>query len=626
MIELNPEQRAAAEFFEGICSIVAVPGSGKTLAMMERIGVLVKEHGIPPESILGLTFTRNAAEEMRSRLVPVLGDMASRVTLSTIHSFCYYLLKKEGKVFEILSGREQIIFLRDILKKLKIKDMAIGMVLREISLAKNNLISADEYKDLYAGDKTMLRVGEVYKAYDNLKSKRMLLDFDDLLIEAHRLLNNGSDVKEKYRDVFRHLLVDEFQDTNPVQMEILKLLISEPGNGDGGSSFWVCGDDWQAIYSFTGASVGNILNFKKMFPNSEEFILHLNYRSTPQILRACENLIRHNERQIRKKLETGNSRGEDVIILESSSEESEALNVVTEIEDLVKNQGYEFKQIAVLYRCNFQSRTIEETFLQHKVPYRVQNGLHFYGRREVRILVDYLRVIADPCSGAGDEALLSVLNVPNRYIGKKFMRELQTFSTKRDIRLYEGLKTMTIEIPYVRKNVREFIRFLDPLIDDAENLQPSEVIDLLRSTLDYDRFITDSDIPSVDDPKIENLNQLQMASARFHSIAAFLEYIETFKEESVSDNREGVNLMTVHKAKGLEFPVVFVVGMVENILPSKKGQIEEERRIAFVAMSRAMNLLYLSHSLSYLGQSSRRSIFIDEALGNKKDGEPQTAT
>ena len=620
--ELNPEQQIAAKFRDGVCAVIAVPGSGKTKTMMERIGILVNEHQIPPENILGLTFTRNAADEMRNRLVPVLGDLSSRVFLATIHSFCHTVLKYEGQVFEILFGKEQIIFIKDIMKKLKIKDVSIGMALREISLSKNNLITVDEFKELYVGDKTMLKIGDLYGAYDSEKEKRMLYDFDDLLVETYRLLKENKGVREKYREIFKHLLVDEFQDTNPIQLELLKLLIGNSDDGNG--SFWICGDDAQSIYGFTGASVGNIINFKSMFPESEQFILNLNYRSTPQILRACQNLIQHNIRQIHKTLETNNPDGDDVIVLESSSEETEALSVVNEITELVERQDYVHKDIAVLYRCNFQSRVIEEAFLQHKIPYHIQNGLSFYDRREVKILLDYLSVISNPESDTGDEALKNILNVPNRYIGRKFIQELSGFAFKRDNYLYTGLKSMPIKLTYLRKNVKEFIKFMDPLIEDAEKIEPAELINLLRASLDIDRYITDEDIPSPDDVKIYNLNQLQLAASRYNNIEAFLKYTETFQDEAISDNKDGVSLMTIHKAKGLEFPAVFLIGMVEGILPTKKSEnIEEERRICFVAISRAMQLLYLSHSLTYLGQSAKKSIFLSEILDEK---DPQKST
>ena len=582
--------------------------------MTHRIGNLVKKHGIAPENILGLTFTRNAAEAMREKLVPVLNDMASRVQLSTIHSFCHYLLKNESVTFSVLSGKDQIVFVRNVMKRLRVRDLSIGMALREISLAKNNLIDVDEFRALYEGDKTMQKVADIYESYDREKSKKFLLDFDDLLIESHRLLIENSDVREKYRGTFRHLLVDEFQDVNPLQQSIFKILVDESGNG---ASFFVVGDDWQSIYGFTGASVANIINFQEAFPGAAQLILSLNYRSTPQILQACQNLIQHNQKKIDKELRTDNPAGDDVIILESSSEETEALNLVSEISDLVERQGYTYADIAVLYRCNFQSRVIEETLQQYKIPYEISNGLCFYDRREVRILLDYLRFIVNPDSDEGDGALRNVINIPNRYIGRRFMTDLDEFKSGSDMHLWSKLKLMPIDLPYIRKNVREFIQFLDPLIEDATNQQPAELVQLLRIALDYDRFITDDDMPSPDDVKIENLNQLQMAAARFNDIRSFLEYTDTFQNESVSDNRDGVKLMTVHRSKGLEFPAVFLVGLVENILPSKKGNLEEERRICFVGMSRAMKLLYLSHSLTYLGQPAKRSIFLDEILGKK---------
>jgi DNA helicase-2/ATP-dependent DNA helicase PcrA len=347
-------------------------------------------------------------------------------------------------------------------------------------------------------------------------------------------------------------------------------------------------------------------------------ILNLNYRSSQKILQACQNLIQHNQKKIDKELRTNNPAGDDVIVLESSSEETEALNLVGEINDLVERQAYAYTDIAVLYRCNFQSRVIEETLQQHKIPYEIQNSLSFYHRREVKILLDYLRLIASPLSSEGDEALRHIINIPNRYLGRKFMADLDTFQSGSDIHLYEKLKSMPIDLPYIRKNVREFIQLIDPLIDDSANQQPAELIQLLRLSLDYDRYITDDDMPSPDDVKIENLNQLQLAAARFNDIGSFLDYTETFADEAVSDNKEGVRLMTIHKAKGLEFPVVFLVGLVENIMPSKKGNLEEERRIAFTAISRAMKLLYLSHSLTYLGQPAKKSVFLDEILGIKE--------
>jgi len=579
--------------------------------MMERIGFLVMKQNVLPESIIGLTFNRNAAEQMRQRLVPVLGELAQRVTLSTIHSFCHYLLRTEGKVFEIISGKEQISFIRNLMKRKRL-DISAGSLLREISLAKNNLIGVEEFRALYESDKNMQKIADIYESYEREKAKKCLLDFDDLLLETYFLLNGNDIIRDKYASRYNHILIDEFQDTNPVQLEIIKLIVDQDNSDD--KSYWIAGDDWQSIYSFAGASVNNILNFQSTFKSSRLFILNINYRSTPQILRACQNLISHNVRKIEKTLKTDNQAGDEVIVLEASSEEGEALSIINEIRDLVDQKGYQYKDIAVLYRANFQSRVIEETFAQMKIPYHIENGLNFYQRSEVKYLLDYLRLINDPDSEEADEALKSILNVPNRYISRKFVQELAEFSSKTNVHLFEGLKSMPVDLPYIRKNVKDFISFINPLADYAPNLEPSEVIQMIRGQLDYDRFITDEDIPTPDDVKIANLNQLQLSAARYSSIRDFLDYTDSF-DEQMSNDKEGVALMTIHKAKGLEFAVVFCIGLVEGITPTKKGDLEEERRIVFVGISRAMKILYISYSHTYLGQAAKKSLFIDEILG-----------
>lgn len=614
MIELNSKQIEAAKFLHGIAAVIATPGSGKTLTMSARIGMLVKTYGIAPESILGLTFTRSAAQTMKDRLLPVLDELAARVTLSTIHSFCHQLLRNEGRAFEILSGKDQIAFLRKIMQKMKEKAIPTGMVIREVSLAKNNLITVSEFRDIYDGDESMQRVCDIFEAYEKEKQKKMFLDFDDLLVEAHLLLRDREDVREKYQATFRHVLVDEFQDTNPAQMEVLKLLI---GNGNGnGTSFWVCGDDAQAIFAFTGASVGNILNFKRLFPDAAEYIMNINYRSTPQILRACENLIRHNSRRIEKGIEAVNPDGNKVVLLEAVNEEDEARLIANEILDLTERKGSRYSDIAILYRANFQSRVVEETLSQCRIPFHVENGQNFYQRREVKSLLDYLRLLNNPDSEEGDEALKSVINIPNRYMGRKFVGELEEFASNKGVHLYRGLESMPVELPYLKRNAKEFIGLIHSLMVEVKGMEPSELIRVLRESLDYDRIITDDDIPSPDDSKIANINQLQMVSARYRDIPSLLNFADSFRDASAND-KDGVSLMTIHKSKGLEFPAVFVIGMVDGVLPNKNGDIEEERRIAFVALSRAMKELFLTYSRTHSGKAIKKSPFIEEILGGE---------
>jgi len=617
---LNEQQEQAARFREGTALVIAVPGSGKTLTMTQRIVYLVQQQGVAPERILGLTFTRGAARAMRERLAPRLQAQAERVWLSTIHSFCHSLLRQEGELYAILQGREQIQLLRDILQAHHYSGLSLGMVMQEISLAKNHLLSVEEYQVLHAGDPVMRQVAEVFAAYERQKQQKLYLDFDDLLLSVHTLLAENPDIRQRYRERYPHLLVDEFQDTNPAQMEVLKLLCSSSPE----SSLWVCGDDWQSIYAFNGASLGNLLHFEEIFPGARKFILHQNYRSTPQILAACQNLIRHNRKKIEKILTTDNPEGEGVIVLECLSEEDEALQIGREIQDLVDRQGYDHQDIAVLYRAHFQSRTLEEHFSQAKIPYHIENGQNFYQRREIQGLLDYLRVIHNPDSPAGQESLPRILNVPNRYVGRKFVRELEAHAQEQSLPLYAALKSIPISIPYLRKSLQQFVLLIESLRDDADDLTPVELIRALRECLDYDRWVSEDEIPRPDDGRIANLNQLELAAARFDDLGEFLKHTETFQDESLGHDEKGVQLMTIHKSKGLEFPVVFVVGLVEGILPTKRGDLEEERRIGFVGISRAMRLLYLSYSHTYLGQKAAKSVFLEEMLPSPSSSQPSS--
>ncbi len=610
MITLNSEQQAAADFLHGVASVVAVPGSGKTLTMTRRIANLVN-NGVAPDNILGLTFTRNAAMAMRKKLEPVLNSDSRRVTLATIHSFCYSLLRDEGVAFELLTGKNQLRFIKKILSKLKIKNVSTGIAVQEINTAQSNLITVDDLCDLYGDDPNLKKFAMIYEKYEQEKEKNLFMDFNDLLSKSYDLLRKSEDLLEKYKETYRHILVDEFQDTNPAQMALINLLVGKV-NGNG-RSFWVCGDDSQSIYSFTGASVGNILNFQESFPGSEMFVMETNYRSTPQILTACQNLIQHNSRKIDKTLRTDHGDGDNVTVISAGTEDDEAVQVGNEIRDLVERHGYKHKDISILYRANSQSRVIEETLSQAEIPYHIENGINFYQRFEVKVLLDYMRLIVSPDSEEGNEAFKSVINVPNRYIGHKFIAEIESYADAHDLHLYEALKQMPISMYYVKGYVKKFISLLTPLIRDAPKLEPSELIFILREGLNYDQFIAEDDIPSPDDSKIANINQLQIAANNYGTIPALLNYTDSFKDE-LSNDKNGVSLMTIHKAKGLEFPVVFVIGMVDGMLPNKQGDIEEERRVAFVGLSRAMRHLYLTYSRQHLGRDVKKSIFIDEAL------------
>jgi len=611
MHELNEKQREAADFMFGTASVIAIPGSGKTLTMAARIGNLVKS-GIPPDKILGLSFTRNAAWAMRDKLQPVLYDQAASVTLSTIHAFCHRLLQETGCRFKMLYGKRQIYLVRKVIKRLRLNDLTAGFMLREIGTAKCRLICAQSFDDFHRDNETMAPVAKVYLAYEEEKRKRLLLDFHDLLLETHTLLSQNADMRNSYRQAFPHILVDEYQDTNPAQVEILNLLTNESEQ----SSFWVCGDDWQSIFSFTGAQVENILQFADRHPASTRFILDINYRSSPQILSACQYLIDRNERKIEKQLNTINPDGENVIVLDAMSEEDEAEKIVTEIRDLVEGQGFEYRDIAVLYRANAQSRAIEEALSKHDIAYRIESEANFYRRYEVRILLAYLRLVEGPDTFDGNDALKTIINVPSRYIGHRFIETLEAYAESNDLHLYPALKVMPVRARYLQQGIKAFTRLIDYLIHNKTWLEPVGLLGHIRVVLDFDRYLANELAEPFTGP-VESLDKLQMAAGWYENLAEFLEYADSVRSSGGNDEN-GVTLSTIHKSKGLEFPVVFVIGMVNGVLPNAKGDPEEERRIAFVAMSRARHLLYLSWSRSYLERLSKKSPFINEALKRKE--------
>lgn len=611
MIELNKKQRQAAEFTFGTASVIAIPGSGKTLTMATRIGNLVRS-GIPPEKILGLTFTRNATGAMRDKLKPVLLDQASRVMLSTIHSFCHRLLREEGRTFEMLHGKRQVYLMRKVIRALEIGGLPAGFALREIGLAKSRLWNAERFRSINKDNETMQAVADIYQAYEEEKRKRLLLDFHDLLLEAHRLLASCKDRCSCYQAAYPHILVDEYQDINPAQSAILSLLAGQNDH----SSFWVCGDDWQSIFGFTGADVENILSFSNRHPGCKRFILDTNYRSTPQILTACQHLISHNERKIEKTLNTISQDGENIIVLQAISEDREAEKVITEIRDLVEARGFQFRDIAVLYRANSQSRAIEEALSRHDIPYRIESEANFYNRYEVNVLIQYLVLIDAPDSFDAGEALKAVINVPGRYASHGFMEDLETFAEANEVHLYPALKLVPVRAQYLKQSIDEFTALIDRLAKAKDWLEPAGVIEHLRDELDIDQYLAD-ELSDPTEGTLESLDQLQMAAGAYDDLADFLEYAESVRTSSGNDE-DGVTLSTVHKAKGLEFPVVFVIGMIDGVMPNVNGDPEEERRIAFVAMSRAMRLLYLSHTMSYLGRPAHPSPFIAETRKGKE--------
>jgi len=469
---------------------------------------------------------------------------------------------------------------------------------------------------MYDGIESLKPIADVYDCYEEEKRIKLLLDFSDLLMEAHTLLTESEDLRDRYRQSYHHLLVDEYQDSNPAQIAVLNKLAGTNEN----ASLWVCGDDWQSIYGFTGATVENIIHFTEDYPGSEHFILDTNYRSTPEILTACQYLINHNKKKIHKQLNTINPEGEAVTVLTGINEEDEAESVVSEILDLTQSRGFAHTDICVLYRANCQSRAIEEALSKNDIPYRIENGGNFYERHEVATLLNYMHLIHAPDTDRGDEALKAVINVPNRFVSHRVVKDLEAHAGEKGIHLYEALNTMPLTVNYLRKGIQWFTDLIDSVIKDGRWLEPADMLHVIRHELDYDNHVSDTLADNPEGP-VDSLDQLQITAGNYSDLGEFLAYTDAITNSS-GENKAGVSLMTIHKAKGLEFPVVFVIGMVEGVLPNAKGDIEEERRIAFVAMSRAMRLLYMTYSRSYMDRLAKPSSFIKEALPVEATPEP----
>lgn len=608
MSELNLQQQDIVKFLNGIAIVVAIPGSGKTRTLTERIIGLV-EGGVAPDNILGVTFTKNAANTMKHRLQAALGLKTSRLSLSTLHSFCYQVLRAEGALFELLEEPRRLSLLRKTIGKQIGTKPTLELVLSEIRYAKNHLMLPGQYRETVKDDLVLSKVAKIYTEYESTKDQQYWLDFDDLLLDTYLLLATDQEVRRKYCQKYQHILVDEYQDTNPAQLELIKILVNDRAN----RSFFVVGDDAQSIYSFTGASVQNIIGFREVFPTAHTFTMDLNYRSTPQILKACGNLISHNRQRIEKDFRSARPDGDEIIHIKGSSEDDEAARVADEIEAILNRNLFKLSDIAILYRANFQSRPFEEIFLQRHIPYHVEKGRNFFQQRAVRRLLEYLKVINDPLSPEADKCLLKVLNVPDRSFSRRFTSELSDFADKQKISIYEALKTISPPSFNEKTNARQLYQLLDTAHRKVEDLSPTQIIGLLSSLLEYDSYLAESGKSQADESQVALIDQLQISASRFEDLSSFLDYASQFSRRSVANTAKSkVRLMTVHKSKGMEFPVVFLVGLGDGILPMKDADLEEERRIAFVGMSRASSLLHLSYPARYNNREMKASQFLSE--------------
>ena len=630
---LNPPQRQAVQCVDGPLLIVAGPGSGKTRVITNRIAYLNRHVGISPWRIAAVTFTNRAAREMRNRLLALMGDGAQRLTAGTFHALCASILRRDGEVigippdYVIMDDEDQMNLIKQSMEQLQLdpKRFPPRSVLSAISRAKSQLLGPDALAARADGyyDEVVHRI---FAAYQASLSRSHGVDFDDLLGKAVELFRRAPEVRDKWQERFVHFMVDEFQDTNTAQYEIARLLAGKHRN------LAVVGDPDQSIYSWRNADIRNILSFKKDYPDATIVALSQNYRSTRTILDAARHVIRANSQRIEQELFTENGQGVPIRIADTYSEEEEAQEVVREVQRLMEHEGVTLRDCVVTYRVNAQSRALEEACLRYGMPYKIVGGVRFYQRREVKDLICYLRLLENPFD---EVSLARVVNVPARGIGKRTVDELLAWANSLEIPAYTALQLLQDDAerpsPFDARQKRQltgFLSLLNGLSGLKSDMELPQLIDEVLEQSGLRRAILESDDPDAED-RLENLRELRGLSAEFadapaeESLPAFLERIALVSDQDAieDDEQQYITLITLHQIKGLEFPVVFITGMEDGVLPHMRSiddpdQLEEERRIAYVGMTRARERLYLFRSLRrrMFGSfgSSRRSRFLKD--------------
>ena len=611
---LNPAQSDAVQTTHGPLLILAGAGSGKTKTLTHRIANLIAHEGVWPEEILAVTFTNKAAREMRERLAGLLDQPNSRgfmPWMGTFHGICVRLLRIDGEVigipknFVIYDEDDRRGLIKQAMKQLGVNDKQIkpSAVSSAISTAKNQLLSPDDYESSaqYPFQKS---VAKIYGAYEKARREASALDFDDLLIEVVRLLREQPEIRAKWSGKFKHILIDEYQDTNAAQYAIVKSLVGSDKN------ICVVGDDWQSIYSWRGADYTNILNFERDFPGAKVVKLEQNYRSTAEILEAAQNVIAKNQTRTDKKLWTDQKGGAPVQVQASYDEGEEAFMVASRIGTQVSIGARAPSDFAILYRTNAQSYTLERALLQARIPYQIVGGVRFYDRAEIKDIVAYLRLLYQP----NDRMSFSrIVNVPTRGIGATSLEKFLIWQSGSGLDILAALSnvgetsSLTPRAKTALGALGTTLRSLQALIE--KNTPPSELIETLIQRTGYDTYLNDGSPKG--EERLENLSSLVSDAAQFAELPDFLEEVALMSSADVENKQSAVTLMTLHAAKGLEFPVVFMVGMEEGIFPhsrvfeSSPEDLEEERRLCYVGMTRAREELYLTYASSRLSFGSR---------------------
>ena len=608
--KLNPAQREAVENTEGPVLILAGAGSGKTRVLTTRIGYLMEDKNVKAENILAITFTNKAANEMRERVEETLeGTDTKEMWITTFHSCCVRILRKSinkigyNRSFVIYDSPDQITLIKDCMRELDISDKAFDpkYVLSCISNAKDKLYSPKKYMQLNEGDISKTKIGEIYALYQDRLKRNSALDFDDLIMKTVELFNECPDILDFYRNKFRYIMVDEYQDTSKAQYELIKLLAKQHQN------ICVVGDDDQSIYGWRGADIRNILEFERDYDNVKIVKLEQNYRSTQVILDAANHVIANNTERKRKKLWSDKKEGQLIKIQLAENEIEEGDFISNTINYMRRYEDREYKDFAVLYRANAQARSVEDALNRAGIPYNIYGGIKFYERKEIKDIIAYLRVIQNP---QDDISLKRIINVPRRGIGLRTIEKIEDRASLKEESIYSVLIDIEDNSDISRKaraSISEFVDLMSTLRSFTDVYTVSQVIEKILDVTGYkDELLKEKNNEGED--RLENLQELISVALEFESgsedksLEAFLTSIALNAEPSDDEEQEDrVSLMTIHSSKGLEFPVVFLAGMEEKIFPiaraiqsMRDSDIEEERRLCYVGITRAKEELFLT--------------------------------
>ena len=627
--DLNERQQKAATHTDGPLLIVAGAGSGKTRVLTYRIAYLIQQGKAHPGEILALTFTNKAAREMKDRIQKLIGDEAKKLWMGTFHSVFSKILRFEAEKigftsnYSIYDTDDSQNAIKQILRENNYdpKEIQPRTIHRRISDAKNQLILPGQYKERFVHSTLDDITARIYGMYVKRLKHNNAMDFDDLLIKPIELFSEHEDVLNKYQDRYKYILIDEYQDTNHAQYKVTNMLASKYKN------LCVVGDDAQSIYSFRGADITNILNFKEDYENAVEIPLEQNYRSTKAILKAADSIIKQNTGQLDKTLWTDNDIGETITVLDNYDERDEANRVANYINELKMRKGYQFNEFAILYRTNYQSRVFEETLRRKGITYQLVGGLSFYQRKEIKDVLAYLTLLTNPDD---DTNLIRIINEPSRGIGNKSLNDLTSRARQTGQSLWDILKNVEAADLYkpAENSVKEFVDMIQELKADLKNnTSLTEVTKKLLKKSGYMKSLVEENSPK-SMTRRENIIELQNAISYFEKntknpkLSSFLQEISLITDtDKYDEDKPAVTLMTVHAAKGLEFPVVFVVGLEEELFPVgsrnyEDVNIEEERRLFYVAITRAEDQLFFSHCRSRYKYGEEkpmmRSRFLDE--------------